>query len=254
MPNDTTSTSTHFWDILLELRLPIYRECLPPALQVDQQLPPITYEGIHLIQPANPTNLDSYKLLFNPAMRPLLNLTPREVLKAEFKELIKSSAGKQHIFKISRVSIHNLAICNSPHPIQDYHNIVFDVDNELSIDSPITKQAVKTFMAKFQNANHVHVYISSPERHVTRHSLFYEVKDVLKQLPRIKTFIICNEIDIGSAPHKQYGWRKSHDGGLRLFDPRIRGVDATGTMGTLVLVQMPVPNFIAAGACWNGTR
>lgn len=187
-------------------------------------------------------------------MRPLLNLTPEEVLKAEFKELIKSPAGKQHIFKISRINVHNLATWNLLHPIKDHHNIIFGVDNELLTDSPMTKQVVKTFITRFQNANHVHIYISSLERHDTRHSLFYEIKDVLKQLPRIKTFIICDGIGIGSAPHKQYGWRKSRDGGLRLFDPRFRGLYATGTMGTPVLVKMPVPNFIAAGAYWNGTH
>lgn len=72
--------------------------------------------------------------------------------------------------------------------------------------------------------------------------------------PQIKTIIICYGKGIESTPHQQYGWKISLDGRVRLFDPKFRGVYATGTTGTPVLVQTPVPNFIFAGSGWDGTN
>lgn len=254
MSNETTASPIHFWDIPLELRLLIYLESLPLAFHIDQQLPPVTYEGKDLTESPTTTDLTNYDLLFNSALRPLLNLTPQEVLQAEFKKLIKQPAGHQHVFKTTCENINNLATWTPPHPISEYHNVVISIDNDLLTTSK-SKNVITKFLSLFQNINHIHIYISNRTRHQgSGQMLIYTLKDILKRLPEIKTMIICyGQEGIGASPDKQYVWKKGNDGAMRHFDPRFRGVYGVGTMGVApVLVKLPVPNFIPAGSNWDG--
>ena len=90
----TTSKHLHFFDLPLEVRLPIYKECLPSALHINQPLPSWIYEGEQLVQfQFTSKSGDDRKLLVQSGMRSPLTFTLSDVLQREFRRMLLIPSG-----------------------------------------------------------------------------------------------------------------------------------------------------------------